>query len=153
MDVTLRPVHESDLPVLYEHQLDAEATARAGSPARDGQAFLSHWQRLLRDPDVVVRAVETDGRLAGNIVSFIEAGERAVGYWLGREYWGRGIATRALELFLVEVTVRPLRAHVAAQNAASARVLEKCGFHLAGEAAADFTGDGEMVVEQVYVLE
>ena len=60
--------------------------------------------------------------------------DRAVGYWLGKEYWGKGVATRALAEFLRLVTTRPLYAHVAQHNLASVRVLQKCGFTFTGEA-------------------
>jgi RimJ/RimL family protein N-acetyltransferase len=59
-----------------------------------------------------------------------------VGYWLGRSYWGRGIATRALALFLPLVPARPLYAHVASHNTGSMRVLVKCGFRPATTPAA-----------------
>jgi RimJ/RimL family protein N-acetyltransferase len=61
-------------------------------------------------------------------VSWDQAGQRKVGYWIGKEFWGRGIATRALALFLAEVSERPLYASVATSNVGSIRVLEKCGF-------------------------
>ena len=53
---------------------------------------------------------------------------REGGYWIDREYWGKGIATKALSRFLCQVTERPLCALVARHNTASIRVLEKCGF-------------------------
>jgi RimJ/RimL family protein N-acetyltransferase len=56
-----------------------------------------------------------------------------VTYWLGREHWGKGIATRALREFLTIERTRPLFGSAAKDNAASVRVLEKCGFRLAGE--------------------
>jgi RimJ/RimL family protein N-acetyltransferase len=62
------------------------------------------------------------------VVSFILEGRREVGYWLGREFWGKGIATSALQLFLEEISERPLFAFSAHSNPASARVLQKCGF-------------------------
>ena len=68
------------------------------------------------------------GEVAGNVVSWEQSGQRMVGYWLGRVYWGRGIATAALTLFVAELS-RPLYADVAAHNLGSIRVLEKCGFH------------------------
>ncbi len=60
-----------------------------------------------------------------------------MGYWLGREYWGKGIATRALSLFLDQVTARPLYAYVAKHNLASIRVLQKCGFTITSEEAEE----------------
>ena len=47
------------------------------------------------------------------------SGDTLVGYWIGREYWGKGVASRALALFLMEVDERPLHAYVATHNAGS----------------------------------
>ena len=68
--------------------------------------------------------------MAGNIVCFPgpHSGNRELGYWLGREYWNQGIATDAVRQFLPLIDERPLYAHAAADNFASIRVLEKCGF-------------------------
>ena len=69
-----------------------------------------------------------DGAVAGSIGSWEADGRRLVGYWIGREFWGRGVATTALQEYVAEVTERPLYAYVAELNRASIRVLEKCGF-------------------------
>jgi RimJ/RimL family protein N-acetyltransferase len=128
VDVALRNVIESDLPIFFEHQLDPEATRMADFPPRDTNAFMNHWSRILADDSIVKKTILIEGKVAGNIVSFIQDGEREVGYWLGKEFWRRGIATQALIQFLEIVEERPLIAHVAEHNAASIRVLEKCGF-------------------------
>ena len=75
----------------------------------------------------------TDGEVAGYILSWEMEGEREVGYWLGKEYWGKGIATQALAEYVSIVNIRPLMAHVARHNIGSRRVLEKCGFTVIGE--------------------
>jgi RimJ/RimL family protein N-acetyltransferase len=69
-----------------------------------------------------------EGCVAGNVVSWRSEGRQEVGYWLGGEWWGRGIATAALSQLLGHVPQRPLHACVAPHNAGSLRVLEKCGF-------------------------
>jgi RimJ/RimL family protein N-acetyltransferase len=130
--VVLREVRGEDLPAFFEHQRDPVAAAVAGFPSRDRDAFTAHWERILRDPAVRARTVIADGRVAGNLVSFPLEGRRFVGYWLGRGSWGRGIATAALRRFLREEPTRPLFASVARSNVGSIRVLEKCGFRLAG---------------------
>jgi RimJ/RimL family protein N-acetyltransferase len=144
--VLLRDVIESDLPIFFEHQLDPEATRMADFPPRDRDAFMAHWSRILVNDAIVKKTILFEGKVAGNIVSFILDGEREVGYWLGKEFWRQGIATQALFLFLEVVKERPLYARVAKHNAASIRVLEKCGFHMASEAE---TGNEEykMVLE------
>jgi RimJ/RimL family protein N-acetyltransferase len=131
--IVLREAWEPDLPVFFEHQLDPEATRMAAFPSRPRDAFFAHWRKIMADPNVVLRTVLVDGRVAGNVVSFRKGDAQEVGYWLGREFWGRGIATRALTLFLAEARARPLHAHVAKRNVASIRVLEKCRFRVVGE--------------------
>jgi RimJ/RimL family protein N-acetyltransferase len=145
--VALRDVLETDLPIFYEHQNDPQATAMAAFPARDREAHMAHWARILANPDNIMKTIEFDGQVAGNLVSWDASGERDVGYWIGREFWGKGIATRALRLFLDEYKRRPLHAHVARHNAASRRVLEKCGFVVTGAAGAMRGNDAEPVAE------
>jgi RimJ/RimL family protein N-acetyltransferase len=133
--VVLMDVIDSDLPVLYEQQLDPESIRMAAFKSRDWDAFRAHWARILADETITKRTVVVDGKVAGHFVCWASDGEQEVGYWLGRMYWGRGIATRGLLTFLGLIRVRPLSAHVAKYNAASIRVLEKCGFARAGEDA------------------
>ena len=100
-DVRLRDVRDDDLAIFFEHQQDPDANRMANFDARDRDAFMAHWTKnTFRDETVVVRTVEFEGLVAGNIVSWEHDGERDVGYWIGREHWGRGIATGALSAFL-----------------------------------------------------
>ena len=138
--VTLRPVEPSDLPVLYEHQRDPVAIALAGVGGRDQDAFDEHWDTILADPESLIRTVVVDGQVAGHVLSFERDGRREVGYWLGRDHWGRGVATAALVAFLGEERTRPLHAGVQPANGGSLRVLEKCGFVVCGE------GDGLVIL-------
>ena len=124
----LRPISESDLPIFYLHQADEEAARMADFPIRTEEAFYAHWHKIMADPLNILRTILYKGKVAGNVVSFIMEGRREVGYWLGREFWGKGIATAALQLFLEEIGERPLFAFSAHSNPASARVLQKCGF-------------------------
>jgi RimJ/RimL family protein N-acetyltransferase len=126
--ITLREVTDADLPILFAHQRDPEACRMANFPARDRDAFMAHWAKILRDGSVVVRTVEVEGAVAGNVVSWVHDEERDVGYWIGREHWGQGVATAALASFLTLFDERPLSAHVAEHNVGSIRVLERCGF-------------------------
>ena len=128
MTIELRNVEAGDLPVFFEHQRDPVATAMAAFPARERDAFDAHWGRIMSDPTLVTQTVVVDGVVAGNVVMFPRGGQHLVGYWVGREFWGRGIATVALRLFLDKFAARPLHAYVATTNVGSRRVLEKCGF-------------------------
>jgi RimJ/RimL family protein N-acetyltransferase len=146
-NVSLRDVTEADLPILYEHQRDPVAARMAAFPRRDWDAFLPHWKKILGDSSVVTKAVLVDGVLAGNVVSFVRAGVREVGYWIGREYWGRGVATKALAAFLTHDRTRPMYARVAKHNVASIRVLEKCGFTISNEILGSIDIPAELAAE------
>ena len=132
-DVVLRDVEAGDLPVFFAHQQDPDALRMAAVPARDRAAFDAHWARLLADGTCIARTIVASGEVAGYIGSYGPAEAREVGYWIGRAFWGRGVATAALTAFLRDIPARPLFAHVARANGGSLRVLERCGFAIVGD--------------------
>ena len=134
--VSLRPVNDDDLPIFFVHQLDPEATKLASFPSRDREAFFAHWTtNILGNPATACRAILVGNHVAGYLGAWTDAtsNDRLIGYWLGREFWGRGIASATLAQFIQFESTRPLRAHVAKHNHGSIRVLEKAGFMRAGE--------------------
>ncbi len=132
MSVRLRDIERDDLPTLYEYQLDPEANRLAATNPRSADAFDAHWANALGDSGVIAKAILVGDTVAGCISCFKSDGLDLVGYWIGRDFWGQGVATRALELLLVQVPTRPLHARVAVANGASLRVLQKCGFTVTG---------------------
>jgi RimJ/RimL family protein N-acetyltransferase len=150
-EVSLRDVGEGDLPIFFEQQLDPEATRMAAFPARDRDAFMAHWAKSMGDKTGILQTILFDGRVAGHIGCWEQCGERKVGYWIGREYWSKGIASAALSQFLGHVTVRPLVARVAKHNIGSIRVLQKCGFTISGEDTFP-VADGEHGGEYILAL-
>jgi RimJ/RimL family protein N-acetyltransferase len=148
--VLLREVHDDDLPVFFAHEADPVASAMAAIAPRDQEGFDLHWAFVRADESVTVRTIVLDdGSVAGYVAAFPREGRRMVGYWIGAAFWGAGVATAALREFLTLEDRRPLAATVAAGNAGSIRVLEKCGFTRVGEHVA--SSDGVRVVE--FVLE
>jgi RimJ/RimL family protein N-acetyltransferase len=144
--ILLRDVTESDLPTLFEQQLDPEATTMAAFPSRDREAFMAHWARIMANEKNIIKTVLYNDQIAGSISSWEMEGEREVGYWYGREFWGKGIATQGLTQYIEVVKTRPLYAHVAKHNIGSRRVLEKCGFKVIGEDT--YTNPAEAEVEE-----
>jgi len=133
MRCALREVQDEDLATLFEQWADPVAAHMAAftSPDHmDRDAFERRWSRLRADETIINRAIVVDDEVAGSIGSWGEPGDREITYWIGRSYWGKGIATCALAAFLGVDTSRPLRARVAYDNVASRRVLEKCGFRV-----------------------
>ena len=150
-EVRLRNFDPSDLPIFYEQQLDPEATRMAAFPSRDRSAFETHWAKnVIGNPAAITQTIVVDGEVAGNIGSWTQEDVRLVGYWIGKEHWGKGVATRALAAFLHVVTERPIHAHVAKHNVGSIRVLEKCGFALEREETVELGGDD--ITDLVLVL-
>ena len=145
----LRNVLESDLRTLFEHQRDPEATRIAVFPAREWDAFLAHWRnKVLADAATEARTILINGQVAGYVASWENDGKRLVGYWIGKEYWGRGVAPSAVEEFLrAHERRRPIYAYVARSNARSIRVLEKCGFHRSGEPTVGPDGVEEVLFQ------
>ena len=152
MASVLRDVVESDLPVFFEHQRDPEAARMAAFPAREKEAFMAHWRKILADDTVATKTILFEGEVAGNVGAFDRGGRRLVGYWLGREFWGKGLATKALAELLTIETTRPIYAYVATANVGSVRVLEKCGFTLVGHEIEFNERLGEEIDEALYEL-
>jgi RimJ/RimL family protein N-acetyltransferase len=130
--IRLRLVEPADLLILCEHQLDPEAARLAAVVPREPEDFHKHWAAVLSDSDNFTRAILADEVVVGQITCFPSEGQYQVGYWIGREFWGRGIATQALQLLLEVVSIRPLHATAARGNPASIRVLERNGFVVTG---------------------
>jgi len=132
-DVRLRDVVEADLEVFLAQEHDPEAQRRSRFPARPRERFLDHWRtRILADPDAFVQTIMVGSAVAGNLLAWWEEDRRFIGYWMGREFWGRGIGTQALGLFLSQEKTRPLYADPYHGNTASVRLLERLGFQREG---------------------
>ena len=135
-NILLRAVTDSDLPIFFEQQLDKDANFMAAFTAKDPTdraAFMAHWAKILADPGITIRTILVEGQVAGHVLVHGWFGEPEVSYWIGKAFWGKGVASQALAQFLDIVTARPLYARVAKDNLASLRVLEKCGFTISGE--------------------
>jgi RimJ/RimL family protein N-acetyltransferase len=166
--VSLRPMQDTDLPILFEHQRDPETVKMSAFPARDLDAFMAHWAKVRANPKLISRTILFEGQVAGSIGSWttedwpgslqtpqtpVPQTHREVGYGIGREFWGRGIATQALAAFLQEVSERPIFGYTAEHNLASMRVLEKCGFVRSGQGEGVLNIDGKLVTEIIFRLD
>ncbi len=83
--------------------------------------------------------------MAGHIAKFERLGKSEVTYWIGKEYWGKDVATKGLAEFWGDLKARPLYARAAKDNVASLRVLEKCGFAICGSDKAFANARGQEV--------
>jgi ribosomal-protein-alanine N-acetyltransferase len=124
----------------------------------DARQFIARARQ--RSPQTVF-AIEEGGRLAGGIGytehEDVERIGAEIGYWLGREFWGRGIATAALRLvtghaFRMNPELRRLWAVPYSSNPASARVLEKAGYRREGTLRQSALKDGRVLDQWMYAI-
>jgi RimJ/RimL family protein N-acetyltransferase len=103
-------------------------------------------------------AIDVGGEAVGGIGFTLQpdVGHRSaeIGYWLGEEFWGRGIATDALiavtDHAFANYDICRIFAHVFEWNNASARVLEKAGYTLEGRLRKSVTKDGQTIDQLMY---
>ena len=156
ISLLLRDVTDDDLPIFFEQQLDPDANWMAAFTSQDPnnrQAFMAKWARIRADESILIRTIVVDGQVAGSVLSYVSDGEPEVSYWLGREFWGKGIATQALAAFLQIQTLRPIYARAAKDNLASLRVQEKCRFKVTEEDKGFANARGMEIEEYTLCLE
>jgi RimJ/RimL family protein N-acetyltransferase len=150
-ELLLRNVINEDLPIFFQYQLDPDANHMAAFTAKDPtnqEAFMEHWHSILAEETNIIQTILCNGQVAGSVSSYLDEGKPEVTYWLGKEYWGQGIATWALKEFLAHHNpTRPIYARVAKDNLGSRRVLEKCGFQIIGESKGFANARGQEIEE------
>lgn len=156
--VTLREVESSDLDLFFEFSSDPMAyrmVAFTADDPHDRDFFDQRWQTIIESDDVCKRTVIAEGKVVGNMVSFVApwSNQREVGYWFGRRYWGKGYATEALTQFLTIDLTRPLHARTAFDNVGSLRVLQKCGFEVIGKTRTFAESRGDEIEESILRLD
>lgn len=135
--ITLRDYRDSDAERLVElaNNEDVSRFLVDSFPYPYTLADANWWIRT-GSKSGLSRVIELNGTFVGSVGAEIGSGEKrkqfGIGYWLGKPYWGKGIAAKALTMFVDELfqttdAVR-LQAWVYADNTASMRVLEKSGF-------------------------
>ena len=152
--VSLRPVADDDLDEIFEQMRDPISVGMAAFTSADPgdrAAFDARMARLRASQDVRLLAVVADGDLAGTIASFRQEDDTEITYWIGRRWWGRGVASAALAAFLAVTPERPLQARVASDNLGSIRVLEKNGFQAAGADRGFASGRNSEMDERIYI--
>jgi RimJ/RimL family protein N-acetyltransferase len=156
LDIKLRPTEMADLGILFEFQLDKEAGYLAAFMPKDPtdkSAYMSKYTKLLRNPTVNNQTIIVDNIIVGSVAKFIMEGDVEITYWLDRNFWGQGIATKALNKFLAIETTRPIFGRVAFDNFGSQKVLENCGFAKIGSDYGFANARQKEIEEFIYKLD
>ncbi len=153
--MSLRKTVADDLETFFAFQLDEDANYLAAFTAKDPTdkaAYLQKYTKFLGDPTINMKTIIVEEIVAGSIAKFEIEGEAELTYWIDKKFWGRGVATGALENFLTLETARPIFARAAFDNFGSQRVLEKCGFIKIGEDQGFANARQTEVQEYIYKL-
>jgi RimJ/RimL family protein N-acetyltransferase len=105
-------------------------------------------------------AIDVAGEAVGGIgytmQSDVARRSAEIGYWLGEDFWGRGIATEALiamtDHAFANHDLCRVFAHVFDWNQASARVLEKAGYAFEGRMRKSVTKEGQTIDQLMYAM-
>ena len=155
MEVLLRNTTESDIEIFFKNQLDEEANYMAAFTPKDPtdkEAYVSKWTRLLKDPTINMKTILADGEIAGTVLKFEIDGKAEITYALGKQFWGKGIATKALQAFLPLEEKRPIFGVTAFDNYGSIKILEKCGFERIGTDRGFANARGKEIEEIIFRL-
>lgn len=153
--IEIKKTTESDLQILFVFQIDKQANYLAAFTPKDPtdkKAYLEKWSKFLKDKSINTQTIICNGNIVGSIGKFEIEDEAEITYWIGREFWGQGIATIALQKFLKLEKVRPINGRVAFDNFGSQKVLEKCGFKKVGVEKGFANARGKEIEEIIYLL-
>ena len=155
-EIKLRKTVVDDLEYFFKFQLDKEANSLAAFTSKDPtdkSAYLIKYTKLLSDPTVNDQTIMVDDIIVGSIAKFEIEGEAEVTYWIDKNFWGKGIATKALESFLTIENTRPIFGRAAFDNYGSQIVLEKCGFVKIGKDKGFANARQTEIEEFIYKLD
>lgn len=155
MEFMLRESKASDLEVFFLNQLDDESNQMAAFTSEnpsDKEAYMEKWKRLLTDETVHMKTIIYNDEVAGVIAKYEIDGDAQITYWIGQRYWGRGVASKALETFLKLEGKRPIYGRAAFDNAKSLRVMEKSGFVRIGSEMSYANARGKEIEEIILIL-
>ena len=144
-----KEIYDQTLRIPYPYtEADFQAWMHIVERTTQEQGRAVHW--AIREEDYPIGGCGLDGLQLG------KSHRAEIGYWLAKPYWGRGIMTTVVRTVcayaVAELGLVKIVAYVFAQNHASARVLEKCGFEQEGYLKKHFLKDGKLLDAKLYAL-
>ncbi|MEP7038849.1 MAG: GNAT family N-acetyltransferase [Acidobacteriota bacterium] len=155
MKIELKNTNTNDFDVLFNFQTDRDANYLAAFTQKkptDKDAYIKKYTKLLSDETVNNKTIFINNEIAGSVAKFEIEGEAEITYWIGKDFWGKGIASKALTQFLEIEKTRPIYGRVAFDNIGSQKVLEKCGFKKIGTEKGFANARGKEIEELIYKL-
>jgi len=158
--LVMRPPHVDDIPDLARFAANrriADMLARMPHPYGEAEAHAFVAAAAERTEGCVYAVTSAEnGALLGCAALNVNASGLEIGYWIGEPHWGRGYATEAAHALVDHgfraSGARLMQASCRVINPASRRVVQKCGFHYAGQGMVHSLAAGRVAVER-YVLD
>lgn len=153
--VMLRRTEKSDLDFLFQFQLDPEGNFLAAfmpTDANNKEAYVKKFSKFLADSTINMQTILIEDIIVGSIAKFELESKAEITYWIDRSFWGRGIGSSALKVFLSIEKMRPIFARVAFDNVGSQKILEKCGFLKVGTDSGFASARQTEIEEFIYEL-
>lgn len=158
---TVRTLQADDADSLAQHANDKRISAQLRDrfphpyTTADATAFID---LILREDPLACFAIIADGHCVGGIglerLTDVHRLSGELGYWLGVDYWGRGIATEAIvavtDWAFTTLNLKRVFAQPYADNLASCRALEKAGFTLEGTLKHSAIKEGVLRDQRMY---
>ena len=155
MEPSIRKSIHSDLEIFFLNQADEEANHMAAFTSKnphDKEAYINKWRRLMKDDTINMQTIIIGDKVIGCVVKFLIEGDAEITYALDKEYWGKGITTKAVKEFLEIEPTRPIHGRVAFDNFGSQRILEKTGFTRIGREMGFANARGKEIEEFIYKI-
>jgi len=154
--LVLRPPHQDDIPelaVLADNRRVAEMLARMPHPygEAEARAFVQSTAQR-RAGSVFALTLADTGAFIGCAGLDARGSALELGYWIGEPYWRHGYATEAahalVDLAFRATAIDALDVSCRVINAASRRVIHKCGFQYCGQGMMNSICVGQVPVER-----
>jgi len=154
--IKLDKTTKEDLETLFVFQTNKDGIMMAAFTSEnpsDKVAYLKKWTAIVDNPKVKMETIRLENIIVGSVIHFDIMSETNVSYWIDQKFWGKGIATKALNEFIKGSDKRPLFGMVAYDNIGSQKVLEKCGFKSIGKEKGFANARKKEIEEFVYRLD
>lgn len=161
--VTLRPWCKDDLTSLVRHanNFNIWINLRDSFPHPYTEEAGKVWLNMaMNEATNLLLAIVIDGEAVGGVGAIFKTDvyrlNAEIGYWLSEEYWCQGLVSVSVTLLVDYVfwnypDILRIYADVFSFNPASARVLQKCGFHLEAIHKSSVIKNGQVIDEHRYV--
>ena len=155
-NIEIRKTQKEDLNMLFDFQADDEAghvAAFVSNTWKDREGYIAKWEGLLQNESVNSYTILHNGVVVGSVGTWVMGDEPQITYGIGKDFWGQGIATAALSLFLEKVNKYPLYGRAAADNIRSIKMLERAGFVKTGSDRGFAAARNQEIEEVIFRLD